>query len=436
MRSQRLTHDASGPWPESLVAAAILLIGAAFVLAKTARDTLFIQDRGLLDLPLAYIGIAMLAGPLAAVVLSLFRALGVRVVRIVLPATTAVLLVGFSIVARPGGGALMIALFVFVPLVWGVIYSTTWLLAAELLAGAPPERAARAFGTIGAAALAGGLLAGVTARMLVPVTEPRVFFWLAAAGLLATSLVLARVQRLYCAAPRIPLHTARVLPALRIRGLLRRPYVRTLLAVGMAMGAVGVMVEFRFYLAVAVSGGSVRDKAAFFADFYAMLNLAGLVVQVGILPALLRRFGTGAVLSALPASLVGAGAGLLVSGSLPFVVATKMTESSLKASLHRASWEHAYLALDRSEQALSKLVVDGLGTRIAEGLTAMAILAWLRLVVVDGDLGSADGRWPTLVLLAGALFWLAATRKLAGQLLRRSGEPPPMMPPSAPLPGG
>lgn len=436
MFRRTVTPGFTDSWPEYFVAASIFLVGAAFVLAKTARDTLFIQDEGLRDLPLAYIGIAVFAGPLAAAVLALFRTLGVQVVRLLLPSVTAGILVAFSFVARPGGGLLMTAFFVFVPLVWGVLYSAAWLLAAELLAGASLERATRAFGVVGAAALGGGLMAGVLARLLVLVVEPRAFLWLAAGGLIAAALVLAEAQRRFCGASRVHSTAGSLLPPLRIRHLLRHRYVRALLAVGMAMGAVGVMVEFRFYLAAAVAAGSQREKAAFFADFYTVLNLAGLAVQVGVLPMLLRRFGTGAVLSVLPTALVGGAVGLLINGTLPVVVATKMTEAGLKASVHRASWEHAYMALGRSERALAKLMVDGLGTRIAEGLTALGILAWLRVVVSSGDLAAASGTWMTLALLAGTVIWLASTRDLAGQFIRARRDVPEPMPHSAPLPGG
>ena len=144
----------------AFVTAAVLLLSAALVFAKTGRDALFVQGRGLFDVPKAYIGIALLAGPLAGFVLALLRILGPRTVRIILPAMTAFALVWFATVVRPGGGLLMTAFFMFVPLVWGVVFSVSWLLAADLLDGEREDDIAGSFGIIVGGAIAGGVLAG------------------------------------------------------------------------------------------------------------------------------------------------------------------------------------------------------------------------------------------------------------------------------------
>ena len=97
--------------------------------------------------------------------------------------------------------------------------------------------------------------------------------------------------------------------------LLASSYTRTLIAVGMAAAIVGVLIEFQFYLAASVSEGAGRDKAVFFANFYLMLNLAALAVQVWVLPRLLHRVGVGGALLVLPVALVGGAAGLAAGGS-------------------------------------------------------------------------------------------------------------------------
>jgi hypothetical protein len=99
------------------VASAVSLLAAAFVLAKTGRDALFVQDRGLFDLPKAYIGIALLSGPLAFLTLWLLKACGPTLARVLLPSAAALALVLFSLVVQPGGGLLMTFFFMFVPLI-------------------------------------------------------------------------------------------------------------------------------------------------------------------------------------------------------------------------------------------------------------------------------------------------------------------------------
>ena len=46
----------------------------------------------------------------------------------------------------------------------GVLFSLTWLLAADLLDEAPRERIARSYGVVGAASILGGVLGGLIAR--------------------------------------------------------------------------------------------------------------------------------------------------------------------------------------------------------------------------------------------------------------------------------
>ncbi|MEO8682156.1 MAG: hypothetical protein ABI665_24120, partial [Vicinamibacterales bacterium] len=67
----------------SHVSAVMLLMTAAFMLARTGRDALYFQEGGIQSLPVAYMGMALLALPLAALLLSLVRSLGPRRARLV-----------------------------------------------------------------------------------------------------------------------------------------------------------------------------------------------------------------------------------------------------------------------------------------------------------------------------------------------------------------
>ena len=73
------------------IALAILLIMASFVLVKTGRDALYVQERGIFDLPLAYVGTAAFSLPVAISMLWLVRTAGPRRARAVGPALAAAL---------------------------------------------------------------------------------------------------------------------------------------------------------------------------------------------------------------------------------------------------------------------------------------------------------------------------------------------------------
>jgi AAA family ATP:ADP antiporter len=401
------------------VAGAIFCLAAAMVFAKTGRDALFVQGRGLFDLPKAYIGIAVLSAPLAMMALALLRIYGPRAVRVFLPLATALSLVAFSVIVHPGGGTLMTLFFMFIPLVWGILFSSSWLLASDLLDRASREQTAEAFSFIGGAAIVGGIVAAAVARQVAPYVEPRAFLWFAAMGLALGSAVMAEAQRRHPPDMRPKDSQADEARGEAAPPLLANSYTRRLMVVGMATAIVSVLIEFQFYLAASQAEGAGREKAGFFASFYLVLNLAALAVQLWVLPRLLHRIGIGGALFVLPVALVGGAGGLAASASLLVASVVRVTEGGLKSSIHRASWEQAYLSLRRSERVGAKVAVEGMAMHFAEGAAAVALLLWLRFVVGESDLSQQSTVWISSALLFSALAWLVSTRGLAREIQAR-----------------
>ncbi|MFQ5679687.1 MAG: hypothetical protein ACE5HP_09545 [Gemmatimonadota bacterium] len=389
-------------------------MSAALVFTKTGRDALFFLENGLFYLPAAYLGIAVLSPLTAVAVLVAMRRLGPRRVRIGGPLVTAFLLLGFFAVARPGGGLLMTGFFVLVPLTFGVLFAMAWLLAAELLQHLPRRGLARPYSLIGGAAISGGILAGLAARAASGVVEPRYFILLGALCLSASALVLALAQRTFCS------NVARPPPGplgmrSQVKRVVRQPYVRLLFAISVAAAAAGILIEFQFYLAAATSGNDARDNAALFAGLYTVLNVGALVVQLLLVPELQRWLGIGGSLSILPGALVGGAAGLLASSSLAMRGALKAGEGGLKSSVHRSNWEQAFLPIGAESRGVAKLLIDGLGSRVGEGIAAASVLAWLTFVVGE-QLEGRSTTWLTLLLLGAAAAWLTLTRRLRREM--------------------
>jgi hypothetical protein len=206
------------------VALPIFSLTTAFFLAKTGRDALYFQGRGLLDLPAAYIVMALLSLPVAFLVLAAMRGIGSRRARLVVPLAVAALLAATAQVARPGGGWLMTGMFVLVPLAFGVLFSLFWLLAADLLDAAPGPALAEAYGWIGAASIAGGMAGSGLARLLAARLEPARFLSLGALALVAAVAAAALAQRRFpqrrMTAPAGPPRPSQV----DMGAVLRQPY--------------------------------------------------------------------------------------------------------------------------------------------------------------------------------------------------------------------
>ncbi len=399
------------------VAGALFVMTAAFVLTKTGRDALYFQGRGLYDLPMAYMGIALLALPLALSVLVMMRAIGPRRARVLLPLLVAALLLAFQPVARPGGGVTMTLFFMLVPLVFGVMFSLSWLLAADLLDGAVRRDLARSYSAIGGASIVGGVAGALVAKAVAMRIEPSWFLAFGASGLVLASGVMAVAQRTF--PPRALRQAAAVntKPG-QFRVVLRQRYTALLLASAAAAALAGVLIEFQFYLTAATSGNGGRDNANFFASAYLGLNLIALFIQLFLVPLLQRRVGVHGSLLVLPGALLGGSAMLMASASMVSRSILRVAEGGLKSSVHRSSWEQAYLPLALTQRAVAKLLVDGAGARLTEGFAAVALYAWLRFGIGARTLTSRDIAWVPFLLLGTSVLWIALTRGLGRTLAR------------------
>ena len=399
------------------VASSLFFMTAAFILIKTGRDALYFQGHGLFDLPMAYIGLAILSLPAAVLVLGSIRLLGPRGARVIVTLAAAAVLAAFVPFARPGGGALMTTYFMLVPLLFGVLFSLTWLLASDLLDGIEHSELAGLYSIVGAASILGGVVGGAAARTAARHVEPQALILIGAGVLAAAALVTAFVQARFPqrALTAVSEHV-KVAPS-TIWDVLRERYSFLLLAVGMLSSLVGILIEFQFYLHAATSGMPSRTNAEFFASVYLALNAIALAVQLIVMPRLQRIVGVQGSLLVLPSALVAGAAGLLANASVAMRSFLRVAEGGLKSSIHRVSWEQAYLPMSRAHRAVAKILVDGAGARIAEGAAALALYIWIRGSV--GSAGSLVGRdttWVTYLLLVITVLWVILTRALGRRL--------------------
>ncbi len=398
-------------WRTFFPALSLFLLTAAFIVTKTGRDALyFAQSDGLRQLPVAYLGIAILSVPAAQGTLGLMRWLGPRRARVASLAIMAAVQLIIYAVVRPGGGWGMTLIFILLPLLYGVLLSLAWLLGADLLDMAPRHVLARLYSTMGASSLLGGITGAALARNLASAIDPRSYLLLGVCGLLLTALVNATAHRVF---PVIRMRSLSDLPVPSTAGgempstpslllLLGDRYVALLAAIALLGSIVGVLIEFQFY----ASNAGRATVAKTFADFYLWLNGAALVLQVFVTPALQRRVGVHGSLFALPLSLVGAATVALATGSAAARAGLRIAEGGIKSSVHRSNWEQSYLPVDRASRAPVKLLVDGMAARMGESIAAVLLMAGATIF---------DPTAITRILLALTLCWLALTI-----LLRRS----------------
>src|SRR6266481_5239929 len=165
-------------------ALALGLLTAAFIIAKTGRDALFFQGSGgLLQLPLVYINIGGASLPLALLFVKAMKVWGARPARVGILLLAAMVIAAAAPFLKPGDSILLLAVFMFIPAIFGLLFASLWLLASDIFEKTEKSAAARAFSKIGAGTLAGGMTGGLISKGLAPYLDAK---WLI---LLAASLI-------------------------------------------------------------------------------------------------------------------------------------------------------------------------------------------------------------------------------------------------------
>jgi ATP/ADP translocase len=378
---------------------------AAFIIAKTGRDALFFQERGIFQLPMAYIIMGAASVPLAVIFVKIMKTFGAR------PARVGVLLFAAAVMAlsapflEPGDSPLLFNTFIFIPAIFGILFASLWLLASDIFENTPSHEAARAFSKIGASSLAGGMSGGLLAKAIASLAQAK---WLILAGALVVLGVAALMAYMH---RRFPSNRGagkdKRKPRPGFRSVLANRYALTLVFISMSGALVGLLIDFQFYAAAA------KSDAGFFANFYILLNLGSLLLQLFAAPKIQDKIGLRGGLMILPIALIGGATFVTAAATALSRSVLRVTEGGLRSSIHRSLWEQAFIPVDSDHRSVAKIAADGVAARIAEGIGATAIFFWLREVAPGGMTATAlDTSWMAWVTLAAVLVWLTITQKL------------------------
>ncbi|MGH7843695.1 MAG: MFS transporter [Candidatus Binatia bacterium] len=398
-----------------LPALVVGLLTLAFILAKTGRDALFFQGRGLLQLPMAYVNIGLGSLPLALIFVKVMKTWGARPARVGVTLVAAVGLAAFVPFLEPGADTLLLAFFIFVPAIFGIVFASAWLLATDIFENTPKSEAARAFSKIGASSLAGGMIGGLMAKVLAPYLDPK---WLVSIGVVVVVGAAALIIHTH---GRFPTNLAdkkdKGFKNVGFSSTFSKKYARSLLVISLLGGLAGLLIDFQFYAAAASAQMDSRGNAGFFANFYIMLNLGSLLLQLFATPKIQDRVGLRGGLMILPIALIGGATFVTAAATALSRSVLRVTEGGLRSSVHRSIWEQAFIPVDSAERSFVKLVVDGIGARIGEIIAAAAVLMWLSRVATGETLPMPlNLAWIAWLTLATVALWLFLTQKLRVQV--------------------
>ena len=165
-----------------------------------------------------------------------------------------------------------------------------------------------------------------------------------------------------------------------------------------------------------------------------MAHQRGVEAVIWAMPALQRRVGVNGSLMLLPLSLFGGALFLAASTSAIAREGLRVAEGGLKSSIHRSNWEQAFLPIRRPRRLVVKVLVDGLGTRMAEGLASTMLLVWLNVLVDQHSPDTLNLAWVPYLIAGATLGWIFLTVGLRRNVRSDMGDESAYLPPTPDLP--
>ena len=377
----------------------LLAIMAAHSVMETARDTLFLTSLPADHLPRAYLAIAVLAILELKIHEQVLRQ--VRDRRLLLSASLvfgAIVTLGFWGLLEELGAWAPFGFYVWTGLLITVVLIQFWLLLDDAVT---VRQAKRIFPAIAAGGVFGATLGSLLSEGVLRLAPPIALVF-TAATVLALAAATPFLWQVSSAAAVEPPRSERG-PALR--WLLRDSYLTRVLAF-VLMGTIALtIVDFIFKSTVAAQIAPDR-LGPFFARFYLGLNTVALLVQLIGAGWLLRAFGAHRSSALLPVLIFGGALGLAVGPILPFAVAVKAVDGSLRHTLYRSSIEVLYLPLGSRRRERAKGLIEVFGHRVGQAMASLLIIAAVAVGLTTRQLALS-----LVFLVIGWLIAIMSTRR-------------------------
>lgn len=354
-----------------------LLLNTLYLL-KPVRDSLFLSERGALELPYVFVLTTAAVLPVAVLHARAGRRLplgsligGVTVILVLN-------LLGLRYLVQFEAAWVYYLLYVWVSIYAVLITSQFWLLANAIFDAAEAKRvfALLSLGAI-LGSVTGGELTGLLVDSLGLSTENLLFL---CAALLAATLGLVKYIR-YCSYCRSletvsEAHEAPPAPGLTGVWSTLRSSRHLLLIVGVIALAVTAttLIDYQFKTVAADAYPTEEALTTFMGRFYGRVSLVALLLQVVLAPRLIRIVGVGGALSLLPLGLVLGSTALLIAPGLIAATALRGIDQSLKHSVDRTGRELLFVPVGLEKKKRVKVFIDLFVDQGTQGLGGLLLL--------------------------------------------------------------
>jgi AAA family ATP:ADP antiporter len=407
----------------SVLTLTVFLLLTAYYLLKTAREPLILLHGGAEVKSYAAAGQAVLLLVFVQIYGSIARRLGRMRLLLSVYWFFAANLVVFALLART-------SFPVAVPFyLWVGVYNYTsiaqfWAFAADVYT---PEQGKRLFAVLGIGSSVGAVAGAQVAKALVPY-GPQALMAGAAMLFVVCSVLLiwvnARMKAPASAEASESIGLPPEEPLARQSAfslLLGDKYLLLIAALTLLINWVNSNGEYildRTLLAAVAHGGSQLDAMTFIgkfkADYFAWVNLVGVLLQLFAVSRILDKLGVRAALFFMPLVAFGGYTLMLTAPVLALIRVAKVAENSLDYSVQNTARQALYLVATRVEKYVGKTAVDTFFVRLGDVLSACLVWIGMRLSLSTSIFAASN-----LMLI---LSWLVVVVAVGREHEKRTGE--------------
>lgn len=378
----------------------------AYYQVKAASRSLLIEFGGTEALPYAWvysaIALTLLIGSYHFIVERFTR------VKVVLASLLifAGLLLFFRLFATPDSMLTALSFYIFVDIFSVVLVEQFWSLTDSVSSS---EQGTRSFWFVGSGGLAGGILSGILATLLLTEVglHTQDLLYSCAALLL---VVFALNVAMWRAGMYAEVQDGRGLrhPKGDWRVLFRDRYLILIAAVLCLSQLAEPIVEYQFLRAVAAQYTDVDLRTAFIGEFFSLMGLVSIGVNLALTPLIHRLFGAIGGMVVQPLVLACCTMAFYLHSTLLSAAIMKIGDRGLSYSINRASKELLYVPVDPLLTYQAKAWIDMFGYRLFKVLGSGLILAvtnWF-----PGSAAAAELSWVTAMI---CVLWIISIVYLA-----------------------
>jgi len=338
------------------------IIGSS-ITSASARDTFFLTqfDKSLLPLMFAAVAVIMVG----AITIYNRVASNLDLVRVIFLSSTFFCLTLFIMMLNLRGIVIPI-FYAWTDVIISITILQFWLLAGEIF---NPRQAKRLFSFIGI----GGSIAGISSGYLI---RPFVKNY-GAENLLIPTIAMIAMISLFASFLQ-PYRSVKPVIKSKAKSTVKQktvfdPYLKSILVMVCSAAICSRIIEYQFKITAVNSYSAPEDLAAFFGDYYMLLNAVTLIMQLFFTGYILHHFGILGGLLLLPIGLAIGSLSFLIVANVSSIFVARLFDQAFKFSIQSTSNEILWTPIQKQKARRAKPLIDSSIKSIAEGLIGIII---------------------------------------------------------------